>query len=47
VLVVAEDRRLMRVPVTSVFLAGPSARRAAQAINAWLGRPLDSKRPCA
>ncbi len=47
VLVVAEDRRLTRVPVTSVFLLGQSARRAAQAINGWLGRPLDSKGPSA
>lgn len=47
VLVLAEDQRLRRVPVTSVFLVGPSARRAARAINGWLGRPLDSKTPAA
>lgn len=47
VLVVARDRTLARCPVTSVFLAGPSARRAARAINAWLGRPLDSRAPAA
>jgi hypothetical protein len=45
VLVLREDRRLRRVPVTSVFLAGPSARRAARAINAFLGRALDSEAP--
>jgi hypothetical protein len=45
VLVLAEDRRIRRVPVTSVFLAGPSARRAARAINAFLGRALDSEAP--
>jgi hypothetical protein len=45
VLVLAEDRELRRVPVTSVFLAGPSARRAARAINAFLGRALDSEVP--
>lgn len=47
VLVLAEDRLLRRVPVTSVYLLGPSARRAAQAINGWLGRPLDSQAPAA
>lgn len=45
VLVLREDRRLRRVPVTSVFLVGPSARRAARAINAFLGRALDSEAP--
>jgi hypothetical protein len=45
VLVLREDRRLRRVPVTSVFLVGPSARRAARAINAFLGRALDSEVP--
>jgi hypothetical protein len=45
VLVLAEDRRLNRVPVTSVYLCGPSARRAARAINAFLGRALDSEPP--
>ena len=30
-----------------VYLVGPSARRAARAINAWLGRPLDSRAPAA
>jgi len=47
VLVLADDRRLRRVPVTSVFLVGPSAHRAARAINGWLGRPLDSTAPAA
>jgi hypothetical protein len=45
VLVLAEDRHLSRVPVTSVYLLGSSARRAARAINAFLGRPLDSEAP--
>jgi hypothetical protein len=45
VLVLAEDRQLCRVPVTSVFLVGPSARRVARAINAFLGRELDSEAP--
>ena len=45
VLVLAEDRRLHRVPVTSVDLCGPSARRATRAINAVLGRALDSEPP--
>lgn len=45
VLVLAEDRQLCRVPVTSVFLLGPSARRAARAINGFLGRELDSEAP--
>lgn len=45
VLVLKEERRLRRVPVTSVFLVGPSARRAARAINAFLGRALDSEAP--
>jgi hypothetical protein len=45
VLVLRDDRRLRRVPITSVFLAGPSAGRAARAINAFLGRDLDSQVP--
>jgi hypothetical protein len=45
VLVLKEDRELRRVPVTSVFLVGPSARRAARAINGFLGRALDSEGP--
>jgi hypothetical protein len=45
VLVLKEDRRLRRVPLTSVFLLGPSARRAARAINRFLGRGLDSEVP--
>jgi hypothetical protein len=45
ILVLAEDRQLCRVPVTSVYLVGPSARRTARAINAFLGRPLDFKAP--
>ena len=45
VLGLREDRLLRRVPVTSVFLVGPSARRAARAINAFLGRALDSEVP--
>jgi hypothetical protein len=45
VLVLAEDRRLRRIPLTSVYLVGPSARRAARAINAFLGRALDSEAP--
>lgn len=45
VLVLAENRELCRVPVTSVYLLGPSAKRAARAINAFLGRPLDSETP--
>lgn len=47
VLVVAEDRRLCRVPVSSVYLLGPGARRVARAINGWLGRPLDRDGPAA
>lgn len=47
VLIVARDRHLTRCPVSSVYLVGPSARRAARAINAWLGRPLDSRAPAA
>ena len=45
VLVLREERSLRRIPVTSVFLVGPSARRAARAINAFLGRALDSEAP--
>lgn len=47
VLVLAENRRLTRVPVTSVFLIGPSGREVARTINGWLGRPLDSDTPAA
>jgi hypothetical protein len=43
--VLREDRRLHRIPVTSVFLVGPSARRTAREINAFLGRALDSEVP--
>jgi hypothetical protein len=45
VLVLNEDRQLCRVPVTSVYLCGPSAARAARAINAFLGRALDTEAP--
>lgn len=45
ILVLKEDRLLRRVPVTSVFLAGPSALRVARAINGFLGRRLDSEVP--
>ena len=43
VLIVKDEKELTRYPVTSVFLLGTSARRAARAINAWLGRSLDLK----
>lgn len=45
VLVLAENSELRRVPVTSVFLPGSSARCAARAVNAFLGRPLDFETP--
>ena len=47
VLVVSDSQELRRYPVTSVFLLGPSARAAANAINGWLGRPLDRQMPAA
>ncbi len=38
VLVFADKGRLSRLPLTSVFLVGPSARKAVSALNRWTGR---------